>query len=235
VFCRRSALHGCRRAHHLGLLMDSDDQTTRHGVAKTRPIPNLSVAPFVLGGQHCSGRGVADIISPVAFAFWRWTPALVYPSRCANSYGLTEIVRRWRVLFGLAVLGSPVSTPCSHRGSHHHRHQRRPIQTTMPAVIVLLSLALYREKVSRRQMAGVLLCLLGAGLIVLRRVVTLLTCPSSRRPAHVHRRCPYGLYSALLRRRPSIHPLSFLAATFSWARPAFFPSSGGTGVVALSP
>jgi len=33
----------------------------------------------------------------------------------------------------------------------------------------------------------------------------------------------YGLYSALLRRRPAIHPLSFLAATFALGAAGLFP------------
>jgi hypothetical protein len=31
----------------------------------------------VLGGEHRAGPGVADLIPPVAFAFWRWTLAFV--------------------------------------------------------------------------------------------------------------------------------------------------------------
>ena len=46
------------------------------------------------------------------------------------------------------------------------------IQTTMPAVIMLISLVAFKEKVSRRQSLGVVLCILGAGLVVLRGKLT---------------------------------------------------------------
>jgi drug/metabolite transporter (DMT)-like permease len=99
------------------------------------------------------------------------------------------------------------------------------IQSTMPAVIVLLSLLLYREKVATRQMGGVMLCLLGACLIVLRGdLKTLLTMSFAQGDLlMVIAVVCYGLYSALLRRRPAIHPLSFLSTTFALGAAGLFP------------
>lgn len=180
----------------------------------------LIVAPLCWAGNIVLARGMADIIPPVAFGFWRWTLAsvLILPFTLRPlAHDRPEITRRWKMLFGLAVLGissfntllyTAVHTTTAINGSL--------IQTTMPAVIVLLSLVLYREKVSRRQMAGVLLCLLGAGLIVLRgEWRTLLTLSFVQGDLlMIIAVILYGLYSVLLRRRPPIYPLSFLAATF---------------------
>jgi drug/metabolite transporter (DMT)-like permease len=189
--------------------------------AKTlTPYLMLSLAPLCWAGNIVLARGVADSIPPVAFAFWRWTLAsiLILPFALRPlAHDWLEITRRWKMLFGLAVLGissfntllyTAVHTTTAINGSL--------IQTTMPAVIVLLSLVLYREKVSQRQMAGVLLCLLGAGLIVLRgKWQTLLTLSFVQGDLlMIIAVILYGLYSVLLRRRPPIHPLSFLTATF---------------------
>jgi drug/metabolite transporter (DMT)-like permease len=95
----------------------------------------------------------------------------------------------------------------------------------MPAVIVLLSLILYREKVAARQMGGVLLCILGACLVVLRGdLETLLTMSFVQGDLLMAIAVVfYGLYSAWLRRRPAIHPLSFLASTFFLGAAGLFP------------
>lgn len=90
------------------------------------------------------------------------------------------------------------------------------IQTTMPAVIILVSLAAFKEKVSRLQSLGVGLCILGAVLVVLRgRLSTFLDLSFVRGDVLMLVAVVlYALYSAYLHRRPSIHPLSFLLYTF---------------------
>ena len=98
----------------------------------------------------------------------------------------------------------------------------------MPAVIVLLSLLLYREKVSFRQMAGVVLCILGAALIVLRGELKTLIAMSFVQGdlLMIIAVSGYALYSALLRRRPPIHPLSLLTATFFLGAAGLLPAWG---------
>jgi drug/metabolite transporter (DMT)-like permease len=90
------------------------------------------------------------------------------------------------------------------------------IQTTMPAVIILISLAAFKEKVTRLQSLGVGLCILGAVLVVLRgRLSTFLDLSFVRGDLLMLVAVVlYALYSAYLHRRPSIHPLSFLMFTF---------------------
>ena len=201
--------------------MQADDQATRQGFLKNLlPYLILSVAPLCWASNIVLARGVADIIPPAAFAFWRWTLAcvLVLPFTLRQlSQDWPSITRHWKILFGLAVLGISSFNTLLYTAVHTTTAINGAlIQTTMPAVIVLLSLILYREKVSQRQIAGVLLCLLGAGLIVLRgELRTLLTLSFVQGDLlMIIAVIFYGLYSALLRRRPSIHPLSFLAATF---------------------
>jgi drug/metabolite transporter (DMT)-like permease len=184
------------------------------------PYLMLSLAPLCWAGNIVLARGVADIIPPVAFAFWRWTLAcvLVLPFALRQvAQDWSAITRRWKMLFALAVLGISSFNTLLYTAVHTTTAINGAlIQTTMPALIVLLSLVLYRERISRRQGAGVLLCLLGAGLIVLRGDWgTLLTLSFAQGDLlMIIAVVFYGLYSALLRRRPSIHPLSFLAATF---------------------
>lgn len=193
------------------------------------PYVVLSAAPLCWAGNIVLARGVADIIPPVAFAFWRWTLAfvLILPftlRRLVQDRG--EIVRRWRILSLLSLLGissfntllySAVHTTSAINGAL--------IQSTMPAVIVLLSLILYREKITTLQLGGVMLCILGACLIVLRGDLKTLRAMSFVQGDlfMIVAVLFYGLYSALLRRRPAIHPMSFLSATFALGAASLFP------------
>jgi len=90
------------------------------------------------------------------------------------------------------------------------------IQTTMPAVIILATLLIFKEKVTRLQILGVAICIIGAFIVILRgRWNTLLG--MSFAPGDILMMGAvilYALYSALLRQRPAIHPLSFLIYTF---------------------
>jgi drug/metabolite transporter (DMT)-like permease len=189
----------------------------------------LSVAPLCWAGNIVLARGVADIIPPVAFAFWRWTLAfiLILPFTLRQLLqDWNEVTRHWKMLFLLAVLGISSFNTLLYTAVHTTTAINGAlIQSTMPVVIVLLSLVLYREKITMRQMLGVLLCIIGACLIVLRGDLNALLTMSFVQGdlLMVIAVVFYGLYSALLRRRPAIHPRSFLAATFCLGAAGLFP------------
>lgn len=190
----------------------------------------LSAAPLCWAGNIVLARGVADLLPPVAFAFWRWTLAfvLILPFTLRQlAADRRAIARGWKILLLLSLLGissfnallyTAVHTTTAINGSL--------IQSSMPAVIVLLSLLLYREKVSFRQMAGVVLCILGAALIVLRGELKTLIAMSFVQGdlLMIIAVSGYALYSALLRRRPPIHPLSLLTATFFLGAAGLLPA-----------
>ncbi|MCU0539660.1 MAG: DMT family transporter, partial [Desulfobacterales bacterium] len=125
----------------------------------------LSLAPLCWAGNIVLARGVTDLIPPVAFAFWRWSLAfmLILPFSLRQlAADRQAIARGWKMLLLLSLLGistfntllyTAVRTTTAINGAL--------IQSTMPAVIVLLSLLLYRERVAARQMAGVMICILG--------------------------------------------------------------------------
>jgi drug/metabolite transporter (DMT)-like permease len=90
------------------------------------------------------------------------------------------------------------------------------MQSTMPVIILLCTFLLFGERPSGRQLLGIALSLLGVVVIVTAGEPWRLGSLSLNRGdlwifAAV---IAYAVYSALLRRRPAIHPLSFLGATF---------------------
>jgi len=219
-------------------------QPVRGLVSHIAPYLILSLAPLCWAGNIVLARGVADLIPPAAFAFWRWTLAfiLLLPFTLRQlAQDRHEIARRWKVLFLLSVLGISIFNALLYTAVHTTTAINGSlIQSVMPAVIVLLSLVFYREKILRRQMLGVSICIIGACLIVLRGDLrTLLAMTFVQGDLlMIIAVLAYGLYSALLRRRPAIHPLSFLSATFFLGAaglvPAYLTELAITGPFALS-
>jgi len=188
-----------------------------------------AVAPLCWGGNIVLARGVADIIPPVSFAFWRWTIAFVlllpFTWRTARQ-DWSQVVKSWKIMSGLSILGISVFNTMLYTAVHTTTAiNGAMIQTTMPAVIILATLVMFKETVTRLQILGVAICIIGAFIVILRgRWNTLLA--MSFVPGDILMMgavIVYALYSALLRQRPAIHPLSFLIYTF------------GLGVIFLLP
>ena len=188
-----------------------------------------AVAPLCWGGNIVLARGVADIIPPVSFAFWRWTIAFVillpFTWRTARQ-DWSRVVKSWKIMSVLSILGISFFNTLLYTAVHTTTAiNGAMIQTAMPAVIILATLVMFKEKVTRLQLLGVAICIFGTFIVILRgRWDTLLG--MSFAPGDILMMGAvilYALYSALLRQRPAIHPLSFLIYTF------------GLGVVFLLP
>ena len=179
-----------------------------------------ALAPLCWGGNIVLARGVADIIPPVSFAFWRWTIAFIILlpftwSRARQDW--PRVIKSWKIMSVLSILGISFFNTILYTAMHTTTAiNGAMIQTTMPAVIILVTLLLFKETVSKLQILGVAVCILGAFIVILRgRWATLLG--MSFAPGDILMMGAvilYALYSALLRQRPAIHPLSFLIYTF---------------------
>lgn len=179
-----------------------------------------ALAPLCWGGNIVLARGVADIIPPVSFAFWRWTIAFIILlpftwSRARQDW--PRVIKSWKIMSVLSILGISFFNTILYTAMHTTTAiNGAMIQTTMPAVIILITLLLFKETVSKLQILGVAVCILGAFIVILRgRWATLLG--MSFAPGDILMMGAvilYALYSALLRQRPAIHPLSFLIYTF---------------------
>jgi len=179
-----------------------------------------AVAPLCWGGNFVLARGVADIIPPVSFAFWRWTIAFVillpFTWRTARQ-DWSGVVKSWKIMSVLSILGITFFNTMAYTAFHTTTAiNGAMIQTTMPAVIIVATLVMFKEKVTRLQILGVAICIFGAFIVILRgRWATLLGMAFA--PGDILMMGAvilYALYSALLRRRPAIHPFSFLFYTF---------------------
>jgi drug/metabolite transporter (DMT)-like permease len=189
----------------------------------------LAVAPLCWAGNVVLARGVIHMIPPVSFAFWRWTIAFIVILPFTWRYVKHDwqcAVKSWKMMVLLSLMGISWFNTILYTAVHTTTAiNAAMIQTVMPAVIILLSLVLFNERIVRLQILGVGLCIFGALLVIARGQWTTLQGLSFARGdiMMIGAVILYSLYSALCPRRPPIHPLSFLTITF------------GLGVLGLLP
>jgi len=179
-----------------------------------------ALAPLCWGGNIVLARGMAEVIPPVSFAFWRWSAAFVFLLPFTWNHARrdwTRVIKSWKIMCLLSILGVSFFNTMLYTAVHTTTAiNGAMIQTTMPAVIILATLVMFKEKVTRLQILGVAICIVGAFIVILRgRWETMLGL--SFAPGDILMMAAvilYALYSALLRQRPAIHPLSFLIYTF---------------------
>jgi drug/metabolite transporter (DMT)-like permease len=189
----------------------------------------LAVAPLCWAGNIVLARGVVELIPPVGFAFWRWTLAflILLPfgwNRAAAD--LDQVLQHWKIMVFLGLTGITGFNTLLYTGVHTTTAINGAlIQTAMPALVILISLAVFREKIGGLQILGVGFCMVGALLVILRGDLTTLLRMSFVRGDLIIGAAVvlYALYSALLRKRPPIHPLSFLVFSFGIGVAGLFP------------
>ena len=189
----------------------------------------MILPPLFWAGNTVLARGMAELIPPVAMSFWRWVVAvaILLPFTWHHTRrDWPQIKSGWKPIVILGLLGIASFNTLLYTAAHSTTALNIALtQSVMPAVIVLISFTLYREKVSYRQLIAVLLCILGAAYIVThgdwQRLLQFRFVEGDL--FMLLAVVLYGLYSVLLRQRPQIHPLSFLLTTF------------GVGVIALLP
>lgn len=180
----------------------------------------VAVAPLCWAGNIVLAKGVATLIPPTALAFWRWAVAFLVLLPLTWPYVKRDwktALAGWKILGVLALFGVTLFNTLLYTAMHTTTAINGAlIQTTMPAVIIVISLILYGERVSWIQAAGVSLCVVGAGVVVLKgRWQALIDMSLVQGDLlMIVAVVLYALYSALLPKRPNIHPMSFLTYTF---------------------
>jgi drug/metabolite transporter (DMT)-like permease len=194
----------------------------------THPFQNLFDQPYLLlvlatlfwSGNFVLARAVRADVPPVALAFWRWCGGSILLFGFAWPYlkrdwGLA--LRRWKIMLLLSFLGVASFNTLVYTGLQFTTAiNALLLQSTMPVLIVLMTYLFFRETVRPVQILGVVLSL--AGVVTIGgegnwQVLRSLSLNLGDMLIFIAVIC-YAAYSAWLRRRPPMHPLSFLAATF---------------------
>ena len=180
-------------------------------------------------GNGVLGRAVRGDIPPVGLAFWRWTLASLVLAPFAWRYllkDIAELKRRLPVLLLLAFLGVGAFNTLLYTGLQYTiAINSFLLQSLLPAVVVLLSRLFFANRVTAAQLTGIFIAFLGASVIIFQGSLT--TLQGFRfNPGDLIIFAGvvlYATYTALLRKRPQVHPLSFLLATFILGVPMIFP------------
>jgi len=181
----------------------------------------LILPPLFWAGNSVLARGVADLIPPVALSFWRWVIALSLLIPFTWKQVVRDrhaIIRGWKNILLVSLLGIASFNTLLYTAAQTTTAINIALtQSVMPALIVLISFLLYRERISRLQIVAVILCIIGAGYIITHGDLNRLRQLGFARGDLIMLLavCLYALYSVLLRNRPPIHPLSFLSTTFA--------------------
>ena len=223
----------------------------------TSPYLLLVLTMLFWSGNWIFGRTVRHEVTPIAFAYWRWLVALlvIYPFAFRHLRAQQQVFfREWKLLLTFGALGIGLFHTMIYKAlAATTVINASLVNSAMPVMIVAISWLLYREKITWRQAAGIVISLGGVVVIVSRgSPEVLLSLSVNRGDLWALAAVPvWALYSVLLRRRPAdLHPMAFLAGTvlfgvalltpfFLWEvavhRPAVpsLQSLAGVGYVAL--
>lgn len=197
-------------------------QSVRTGARHLSKFPYLLLIFTTLfwAGNTLVGRAVQGQIPPIGLAFWRWLGGfllILLPAWPHLQRDWSEVVRSWKIILLLSALGITVFNTLLYTGLQFTTAINALLmQSTMPLMIVVMSYLFFQETLSVPQILGVLISFIGALTIIARGSWQVLTTFSLNQGDLIIflAMVSYAGYSTLLRLRPALHPLSFLAVTF---------------------
>lgn len=177
----------------------------------------LALANLLWSGNWVAGRALRGAYDPFTLNFGRWAVATLAlaPFAVPALRGLWPAVRRnFGLLFFLAFVGVALFQGLVYLGLRTTTAVNGLlINSSMPLFMILCSLAIEREHATRRQVAGMLVSMLGILLIVSHgQPANLLALEVRPGDGWILLAMPvWGVYSVMLRRRPAeIGGMAFL-------------------------
>jgi drug/metabolite transporter (DMT)-like permease len=184
-----------------------------------RPYLLLALTSLFWAGNTIIGRAAIDLVAPGTLTFFRWSLAfvVVLPIALPHLRRDWPAIRRDLVVIALlALIGGSGYNVIAYLALHYTQAiNSLLLQSVAPLFVALWSFVLFRERLTLVQAGGIAISMTGALVIICRGDIGVLTRFAFNigdvmiLVALVF----YALYTALVRVRPAMHPLSFLAAT----------------------
>jgi drug/metabolite transporter (DMT)-like permease len=202
--------------------MTSSDRPAGRTLFRTlagQPYLLLSLTSLFWAGNIVLGRFVAGHVPPVALSFIRWGGAFVlilpfaWPHLCRD---WPTIRGRLPIMLTLSFTGIGCYNTMSYWALQYtHALNALLIQSSAPLFIALWALLLFGVRLTLAQALGITISLAGVLTIILHGDFGALAAVEFNKGDVVFTLALviFGLYSALMVRRPAIHALSFLAFT----------------------
>ena len=184
-----------------------------------RPYLLLSLASLFWAINVVLGRYIAGTIPPATLAQVRWGGAGVILAVIAWPHLKRDwpaIRRNPGVLLLLGLCGITLYNTMAYYGLQYTQAINALLmQSSGPLLVGLWSLILFRDRLTPAQLVGILISLAGVVVIITRgHPETLLALSLNRGDVWlVAAMAVYAVYTVMLRKRPAIHFLSFLAFT----------------------
>ena len=183
-----------------------------------QPYLLLALTSLFWAGNTVLGRFVVGHIPPMTLAFTRWAGAFVV----LLPFAARHLARDWPtirkhagIVTLLAFTGFSVYNTLAYYGLQYTTAiNGLLLQSVAPLFVAMWSFALFADRLTLRQAGGICVSLSGVLVIVCHGSLAVLLGVAFNRGdlAFVIALVVYGFYAACLRKRPPIHPFSFLAA-----------------------
>lgn len=179
----------------------------------------LTMTALFWAGNSIVGRAARDLVPPAALSFWRWTIALALLLPLAWPHLKRDwpaLRANWPIIMVLGALAIGSFNILLYTGLQTTTALNSMlIQSAQPALILIVGALVMGDGTSLRQVAGVLISLAGVLIIIGRGDPQMLIALRLNIGDAIIGGAVllWALYSVLLRRRPPVHPLSFLAAS----------------------
>jgi len=180
----------------------------------------LTLAVLFWSGNVVIARLLHNDISAIALGCGRWWLATLFLLPFVWKYLRQDVpllLKHWRYITLMGLLGISLFNTLLYQSAQTTTSNNIAlIQTTMPAMIIVLAIFLYREKPGIVALTGVALSISGSIMVVAQGQWSVLFEMNFVRGdlLMLAATLVYAFYSLLLRRMPEIHPSSFLGATF---------------------
>src|SRR5215831_16522739 len=189
-----------------------------------RPYLLLTLASLFWAGNTIVGRASVDLVAPATLTLVRWALACAVVLPIA----LPHVQRDWAAIRQnlaaivlLALIGSAGYNVIAYLALHYTQAiNSLLLQSVAPLFVAVWSFVLFRDRLTLVQAAGITISMTGALVIVGRGDLGVL----ARLEFNVGDLMIlgalvfYALYTALLRVRPAMHPLAFLASIIAAKR-----------------
>jgi drug/metabolite transporter (DMT)-like permease len=196
-----------------------------------QPYLLLSLTSLFWAGNIVLGRYVAGHVPPITLSCIRWIGALLILLPFAGPH----LKRDWPLLRArlpfivvLSATGFAINNTLSYWALQYTQALNALlIQSSGPLFVALWSLALFGVRLTWAQLLGITISLLGVLTIILRGDFAALTSIQFNKGdvMFAGALCVFGLYSALMPRRPVTHQLSLITLTMGFGALLMVPGT----------
>jgi drug/metabolite transporter (DMT)-like permease len=196
------------------------DTGTSHagGWLLDQPYLLLSLTSLFWAGNTVLGRFIVGHVPPITLAFIRWGGAFLI----LLPFAAKHLARDWPLIFKhaglmalLALTGISAYNTMAYYGLQYTTAiNGLLLQSIGPLCVALWTFALFGDRLTLRQACGICVSLTGVIVIICHGSFAALIGINFNQGDlwFIVALLIYGFYTAMLRKRPAIHPLSFLVA-----------------------